>query len=415
LVFPDRVDTSVADAELAEFLRVAANRAPVGSMSYSSSVTRWFERFPQLSQEAQGQLVAAYQAGMQLQEDLAAKRIPRHRIREARKRIAEMDQHLTYIAASNYRLVRVIAQELLTQRNPSRDRLAEMLDDLVNEGYYALVKAAATYDPTRGPKFQTYAAKMIRDQIRSVLGSDTPLTLTSAQQRASRIVRPMLPELAAKLGRAPKIEEIQDALLETCMEWADRRLTPEQRRLPADEQYRIKYERLTRQGMIAAITGIDKLLLLSQPMSRLDGQVGDDGGSTLADLVVDPMAHLDAETVRGPSLDELSDALARVLWDLCDERERDIILLRYGFLDEDKALVTFQEVADPFGVTPERIRQIDAAIRERLRDSDEHNSLRSHLPSGPAASGGSDAPPMSLNEMVEACRARLVAAGFLDG
>lgn len=398
---PPAVDTPTADAEIASFLERARRTSASGAAAVSPVASR-LDRYPQLSPEAQGELVAAYQASLVVAEQLERREVPRHRIREARKRVAEGQEALTYLVASNFRLVRVIAQDLATRRNPSRDRLASMLPDLIGEGNIALMKAAREFDPSRGPKFHTYAARMIRDQIRSALSLDTPIRLTAAKSRIHRIARPLIPELTAELGRAPTIEELQRALMARCMEWAEERLTPEQRTLPADEQHRLKVERLKKQGMIGAIRDIENLLSRSQQMARLDALVGDDGTTTLGDMVADPFDEMEAETVGDVELAELRSALAGALAQL-DVRERDIMLLRYGFVDGETW--TFNSICEHFGVTPERIRQIDAKVLEQLRRNDT-GELSSHLPSGGEATGARSAGG-DLGEMVAQCRARL--------
>ena len=347
--------------------------------------------------------MAAYQAALALEAELAAGSVPRHRVREARRRVAEGQTHLTYLVASNFRLVRVIAQDLAVRRNPSRDRLSVMLPDLVGEGNVALMRAAREFDPSRGPKFHTYAARVIRDQIRSALAMDTPIRLTAAKSRIHRIARPLIPELTTALGRAPTIAELQDALMERCMLWAEERLSAEQRQLSAEQQHQLKMDRLKKQGMIGAIRDIETLLSRSQQMARLDAQVGDDGVTTLGDLVADPFDELEDDTIGGAELSELHVSIARVLVEL-DERERDIVLLRYGFVDGESW--TFNDISVHYGVTPERIRQIDAAVLERLRDDDD-GRLRSHLPSGPAAGGRQEHARVDLASMVAGCRGRL--------
>lgn len=396
---PPAVDTSTADAEIASFLE--RSRRAASAAGSVSPVAHRLDRYPQLSPEAQGELVAAYQASLVLAERLANREVPRHKLREARKRVDAGQEQLTYLVASNFRLVRVIAQDLATRRNPSRDRLSVMLPDLIGEGNIALMKAAREFDPTRGPKFHTYAARMIRDQIRSALSLDTPIRLTAAKSRIHRIARPLIPELTTALGRGPTIEELQDALLARCLEWAEERLTPEQRTLPADAQHRLKIERLKKQGMIGAIRDIENLLARSQQMARLDSLVGDDGATTLGDMVADPFDQMEAETIGGVELGELRGALGGALGAL-EERERDIMLLRYGFVDGESW--TFNAICEHYGVTPERIRQIDAKVLDQLRSSDA-GELSSHLPGGREASGGRAA-AADLDAMVAECRAR---------
>ncbi len=402
---PAPVDTSTADAEISSFLA----RARVSGRSSASGVSHIAERmdqFPQLSADAQGELVAAYQASLALERDLADGRVPRHRVREAKRRVAEGQTHLTYLVASNFRLVRVIAQDLAVRRNPSRDRLSVMLPDLVGEGNIALMRAAREFDPSRGPKFHTYAARVIRDQIRSALALDTPIRLTAAKSRIHRIARPLIPELTNELGRAPTIAELQEALMERCLQWAQDRLSDEQLLLPEAEQHQLKLDRLKKQGMIGAIRDIENLLARSQQMARLDAQVGDDGVTTLGDLVADPFDEMEDDVIGGAELSELHVSIAAVLVEL-DERERDIVLLRYGFVDNESW--TFNDISEHYNVTPERIRQIDASVLERLRVADEGGGgqLRSHLPSGPAAGGRARQAAVDLASMVQGCRERL--------
>lgn len=363
------------DPEIEELL-ARATRSSAFDLPAVSDYMRQAQKFPPLDAESQTALVANYQAAMELRDRLAAGTVPARQRREAQRKVRDGEDCLTYLVVSNFRLVQTIAREQANMRYPSRDRLAELLPDLVNEGNLALTEAVQKYDPTRGPYFPAYAAKAIRDRVRYVLSRTVPVRMSASWSRIQRIARRTIPELQDRLGRSPTTPELQAVLLEKCMRWAEERLTPEQQRLPLRQREEAMMSKLRKQGMLGAIDSVEEVLRLGQGVTSLDAGVGSEGDTTLGDLVAD---RSDDRSFDDLELDELRDALQGVLASL-SERERMIVLYRYGFVDGESW--TYDRISKLYDVSSERIRQIEKAVLEKLRSpSSQYAGLSGFLPS----------------------------------
>lgn len=366
--------TPTADAELASYVS-RAQSGNLEALPALSAFMRQMERYPQLTPDAQGELVGAYQESMALKAALEAGELRGGQRGMALRKIRQGERHLEHIVASNFRLVWLIAREQAVKRYPARDRLAEVLPDLVSEGNMALTKAAQDFNPSLSPSFPTYAARVVRDRVRYILSRQSAVPMSASWSRIQRITRNLLPELTAEFGRPATMEELQDALLEKCMEWAESKLTPEQSRLPERERHELKLSKLKKQGMIGAIRDIEEVMRLAQPLASLDAPVGDGEGASLQDMIVD---QGDDSLFDPTELGELREAIEEALSTL-PERDRQIILYRYGFVDGETW--TFNRISEMFGVTAERIRQIDRAVLNRLRSpQDQYSNLSSFLP-----------------------------------
>lgn len=336
---------------------------------------------PHLSPEAQDELVVAYQAALaQVEQYSSMRRQGPGRGRDsarARRAQAEADRCLNHLVTQNFRLVHAIARDLLSRRYPSRDRMSEMLPDLIQEGNFALTQAAQRFDPDRNLSFQKYGARAVRDRVRYVLSEQTPTKMPSAWGRTHRIARHLIPELTTKFGRRPSTEELQDALLEKALEWAADHLTDADAALDSRGRHEAMMAKLRKQGMLGAIEKIEEILKLSQQMSSLDATVGDGSTTTLSEMIEDDSAADD--TFDPVELRELREALEVAMAQL-SEREREIIRLRYGFVDGE--VWTYEKIRPKFGVTAERIRQIERQVIDKLRSpSGSYAALSAFLPS----------------------------------
>lgn len=357
-------------------LLARATRSAAHDLPALSQFARDAQKYPPLDAESQTELVANYQAAMELKARLSAGTVPGRHRREAQRKVREGEDCLAYLVLSNFRLVQTIAREQANIRYPSRDRLAELLPDLVNEGNLALTEAVQKYDPTRGPYFPAYAAKAIRDRVRYVLSRSVPVRMSASWSRIQRIARRTIPELHDKLGRAPTTPELQEVLLSKCLLWAEDRLTPSQQNLPADQRHEAMMAKLRKQGMLGAIDSVEEVLTLGQGVASLDASVGSEGDTTLGDLVAD---RNDEQLFDDVEMDELRGALQAVLSSL-SERERMIVLYRYGFVDG--TMWTYDRISQLYDVSSERIRQIEKAVLEKLRSpSAQFAGLSSFLPS----------------------------------
>jgi RNA polymerase sigma factor (sigma-70 family) len=329
-----------------------------GTVSALSAFQRSADRFSQLNPDEQLVLIARHREVREKAAKLRAANRTRdkERLRELENEENRLVEHL---CASCWRLAWVIVREQAEERF-GRDRATDMLPDLLGEANYALVKAVQDFDPSQTPKFATYAARVIRDHTRAVLSREGYMRLAPSWGRVKRLATTRMPELVHELGRKPTTQELQDDLMKRCLEWAEDHLTDEQKALPASQRKKLALAKLRKQGMLGAIRDIEEILVVSQSVVSLDGAIGEEGGSTLGDTVAAeaPESLMD-DVERG----ELHEAIMKALADLTD-REREIVLLRYGF--DGSEGWTYSAIAERFGVSSERIRQIERGALEKL-------------------------------------------------
>ena len=366
----------LSDREVDALVDRAASLGELEQLSALSAFQRQAERFPPLSPEQQTQAVELIRAAQRTEELLAAGTVPAARRRDALRQVEMARSAREHLAASVWRLAWLIVRESANRRYGTT-RASQMLPDLMGEANVAIAEAIATFAPSAGPSFATYASRLIRDRVRAVVSKGDTSGLPPSWLRLKRIWATRGPELVEELGRAPTTDEIQQDLTRICLQWARRRLTADQLTLAEAEQLDLMYARLRKQGMIGAIRDIEQVLRSTQTTVSLDAPAGDESESPM-DLA-DPESERDRGAFDASELAELSADLHEALASLT-ERERTILMLRFGF--EGGHRHTYQEISQRYDVTAERIRQIEKTVLGRLRDpSGKFAHLASFLPS----------------------------------
>lgn len=240
------------------------------------------------------------------------------------------DEALTTMVESNLRLVVSVAKRY---RNEGLSLL-----DLVQEGNIGLIRAAKKFDYKRGHRFSTYAIWWIRQAVTRAIANQgqtirVPVHITEGMSRMHRQMR--LVEQEGEEGTAAS-------------------------------------EALANSHDIPSEKIVEMVRMVQQPLS-LERSVGDENDASLAEAVEDTDAVSPPEAAENAMLhDRLS-----LLIDTLPDREKKVIELRYGLADGRPR--TLKEVSGAFGLTRERIRQLETSALTHLRQSGQLTDLREYL------------------------------------
>jgi RNA polymerase primary sigma factor len=317
------------ESETDERQTIAANLDSIAADDTVSLYLRQMGQVPLLTAQEEVTLAKAIESGVRAQRKLYNRNISSDERDQCILMIRNGEQARCQLVEANTRLVVSVAKKYIGQGVP--------LLDLIQEGNIGLMKAVEKFDYHRGYKFSTYATWWIRQGITRALAQQSRLIRlpVHAGDQIRRIYR-VIESFEQETGRRPTSEEIAEQL-----------------------------------GVTTAM--VERLLRISRYPVSLERPVGDDGDTEFGDFIEDdettPPTDVTYHHLLREALEEVMTALS--------PREVRILRMRFGL--RDGRAHTLEEVGEKFGLTRERIRQIEHQALARLRHPHRSGQLRDYL------------------------------------
>jgi RNA polymerase primary sigma factor len=331
VIDPEAEPTEGELAEEEEELEIAAEEDNAGpSTDLVRAYLKEIGRVALLNAEQEVELAKRIEAGLfaaekERQAEAGELRVSKTLLKDYDWLIADGQRAKDHLLEANLRLVVSVAKRY-TGRGMA-----------IQEGNLGLIRAVEKFDYTKGYKFSTYATWWIRQAITRAMADQArtiriPVHMVEQINKLTRVQRQMLQDL----GREPTAEELAKEL----------DMTPDK---------------------VVEIQGYAR-----EPVS-LEQNVGDEGDSQLGDFIEDADAPIAAEVVSFGLLQRELDSVLKTL----PEREAAVVALRFGLTDGQPR--TLDEIGREFGLTRERIRQIEAKTLSKLRHPSRSQKLRDYL------------------------------------
>lgn len=315
-------------------------------------------RVPLLTSPEELRLAEQMQKGLHAQAHLKKGGLDAKTRHKLQAEVAQGELSRQKLAEANLRLVVSVAKRYI-------GRGMSFLD-LIQEGNIGLLRAVEKFDHNKGFKFSTYATWWIRQAISRAIADQArtiriPVHMVETINRLLRVSR----RLQQELGREPTSEEI--ALEMELLSPSERSSIMEA--MGAGETLDPVLDRKLKR----AASKIRRIMKIAQEPMSLEMPIGSEDNSSLGDFIED-------ESVPGPVDQASRQLLKEQMQDVLDglsDRERKVLELRFGL--QDGRTRTLEEVGQEFGVTRERIRQIEAKALRKLRHPIRSRKLRDYL------------------------------------
>ncbi len=286
-------------------------------------------RVPLLTAQEEVSLAKRIEAGLVAEENLKSDKLSDDQSFELRMTRRDGAMAKRHLVEANLRLVVSIAKRYVGR--------GMAFLDLIQEGNLGLIRAVEKFDYTKGFKFSTYATWWIRQAITRAIADQArtiriPVHMVETINKLVRIQRQLLQDL----GREPTADEIAEQM----------ELSPKK---------------------------VREIQKISQEPVSLETPVGEEEDSSLGDFIEDADAPVPLERASFKLLQEQLESVLHTL----SGREKEVIRLRFGLVDGQAR--TLEDVGKKFGVTRERIRQIESKTLSKLRHPSRSQKLRDYL------------------------------------